>query len=103
MLTEYELYRRQVDNISDRLKIELLKTWNGYDYYDNEYIKNNFNLHHLDPKYPTIDHKASVKYGYLNHIDEEIIADISNLCITKRRINSSKRAKNEEYFNKQIK
>jgi hypothetical protein len=97
-LEGFDLYKRLCRKYTNRNKKELLKNWNGLDYYDNENIRDNFNLHYLDPNYSTIDHKISVKYGYLNNIDEKIIADVSNLCITKRKINSSKRAKNENDF-----
>jgi len=71
----------------------LFENWDGYDYYDGEYIKNNFNLHGLDNNYPTIDHKISVSYGFKNNIEPEKIADISNLCITKKINNSKKSSK----------
>lgn len=38
MIEPYLLYRRQVDNISDKLKIDLLKIWDGYDYYDLNFL-----------------------------------------------------------------
>jgi hypothetical protein len=47
-------------------------------------------LQSSDGCYPTIDHKNSVFYGFMNNIPPEDISDISNLCITKRFINSSK-------------
>lgn len=49
--------------------------------------------------YPTIDHKISVYYGFINNISPEEIGDISNLCITKRWINSTKRDSIESEFN----
>ena len=39
-----KLYRREVDNILDRNWKLILENWDGYDYYDGEYIKDNFNL-----------------------------------------------------------
>ena len=100
MLTEYELYRRQVDNISDRLKIELLKTWNGYDYYDNEYIKDYFILKSNDKRYPTLDHKTSVIYGFLNNISVNDISSLNNLCFTKNKLNAQKGRLNEDQYKK---
>jgi len=38
-------------------------------------------LRHLKKNYPTIDHKLSIFYGFINKIDPYIIADINNLCI----------------------
>ena len=102
MLPKYILYRRQVDNISDKLKIELLKIWDGYDYYDNLYIKNNFELKYTDKNYPTMDHKISVSYGFLNNISIEEISCIENLCFTKNKLNSQKGALNENEFRKKL-
>ena len=69
------------------------------DYYDGEYIQEYFELEHNDKRYPTIDHKISVYYGFVNKIEASVIGSESNLCITKRSINSSKREQIEEQFN----
>lgn len=98
MVTPYELYRRKVDNISDKLKPILIEKWDGCDYYDKEYIKDNFNLNPNDKNYPTLDHKISVHYGFLNNIDVEIIANIDNLCFTKNKLNAQKRNLNENEY-----
>ena len=80
-------------------KKELLYNWNGNDYYTNEYILENFNLNSNDKKYPTIDHKKSIKYGFDNNISYTEISHIDNLCITTRSNNSSKGEKIETEFN----
>jgi len=99
--TDFQLYKDKVYNATLLLKDELLNNWNGYDYYDKEYIKDNFNLDRNDLAYPTIDHKISIYYGFINNIDEEKIYDINNLCITKRTINCKKnRLSEEEYLEK---
>jgi len=90
MRSLYFLYRRQIDNISDILKYKLLDNWDGFDYYDNEYIKDNFNLSPNDKNYPTLDHKISVYYGFLNDISVEEISKIENLCFTKNYLNCRK-------------
>lgn len=92
---EYIKYRRLVLSHTNR---NIFEKWNGYDYYDNEYIKDNLLLNYNDKAYPTIDHKISVKYGFINNIDPNIIGNKENLCITKRSINSSKNSKNEKDF-----
>lgn len=96
----YKLYRKLVRKITDTNKKILLENWNGYDYYDNEYIKDNFNINSNSRLYPTVDHKISIYYGYNNGIPAEEIGKIDNLCITKRGINSSKNIKNDEIFRK---
>ena len=95
---EYRKYRNHVRRVTKISKIKLFENWNGYDYYDNEYIKENLNLNWFDGLYPSVDHKNSVIYGYINNITPEILGDIDNLCITKRCINSSKNKKIENEF-----
>lgn len=88
------LYKRNCRRITNKFKKELYENWNGIDYYDGEYIKDNLNLNNTNVNYPTIDHKISIYYGFMNNISENEIGDIKNLCITKRKINCSKRNKN---------
>ena len=99
-LTEWELYRRIVRNITNSNKKKLIEDWNGFDYYDGEYIKENFDVKHTDYDFPTIDHKISIIYGFKNNIPPEEIGDLSNLCMTKKGINSSKSFLTEEDYNK---
>lgn len=94
-LTPFLKYKMKCRNLTKKVKNKLFETWDGFDYYDKEYIKEYLNLHHTNKNYPTIDHKISVFYGFKNNIKPEMICDIKNLCITKRKINSSKREKNE--------
>jgi len=97
----FRIYRRKVRYETDLLREKLFSEWNGYDYYDNEYIKDNFNLNKNDNNYPSIDHKISCFYGFINNLDTSVISDISNLCITKRIINSKKSQLNEyDFINK---
>lgn len=90
---ESDLYRLLVDKVTRHNKKQLFDNWNGYDYYDGEYIKNNFKLKHTNKNYPSIDHKISLYYGFNNNIDANIIGGIENLCITKRTLNSKKNIK----------
>lgn len=95
---EYRNYRNYVRRVTKLNKIKLFENWNGYDYYDNQYIKDNLKLNWYDGSYPSVDHKDSVIYGYINNIDPIILGNINNLCITKRCINSSKNKKTENEF-----
>jgi|688.fasta_scaffold258370_1 hypothetical protein len=99
LLDDFYIYRRKVDNLTKLNHKYLYSNWDGYDYYDGEYIKNN---DISDKKnYPSIDHKISVYYGFINNITVEKISSLENLCITKIKINSSKRnLTEEEYINK---
>lgn len=92
--SDFENYRLKVKRLTKKFKKILFENWDGYDYYDGEYIKNNFSLGSSNKNYPSIDHKISTFYGFINNISPEIISDISNLCITKMVNNSSKGAKN---------
>ena len=80
-------------------KYKFKENWNGLDYYDNEYIKDNYNLYKSNNEnYPNIDHKISIVYGFINNISMDDICSIDNLCITKRKHNASKRAKIEKEY-----
>lgn len=82
-------------------KFNFLKSWSGYDYYDGELIIDNYKLYKPNNEnYPNIDHKISIIYGFLNNIEIDIISDIKNLCITKRKYNSSKRHLTEDEYKK---
>ena len=91
-------YRKIVDKITKLNKKILMEKWDGFDYYDGDYIKNNFELPPRDRNYPTIDHKKSILYGFLNNLSPEEISSLDNLCITKLWINSTKNSKNEFDF-----
>lgn len=101
-LNDWEIYKKIVRNETTKHKKDLMLLWEGYDYYDNEYIKDN--LTSFKPRtsnYPTIDHKISIKYGFDNNIDPIVISEFNNLCITKGKHNCSKRNFcKEEYINK---
>ncbi|MCK9446979.1 hypothetical protein M0Q50_09035 [bacterium] len=95
---DYKRYILDIRNYTKKNKNKLFENWDGFDYYDGEYIKENISLNCCESNYPTIDHKISIFYGYKNNISPEIIGDISNLCITKRFINSSKNSKTEDEY-----
>ena len=98
LLSEFKIYKNNVKNLTNKLRKELFDNWNGYDYYDMEYIKDNLKLRPNGRLYPSVDHKISVYYGFKNNLPIENIANISNLCITKRFINSIKGKLNENEF-----
>lgn len=87
-------YRTIVDNLTKKNKKELFEKWDGYDSYDGEYIKDNLNLKGQHGDYPTIDHIVSVKQCFIDGLLPIYVAELVNLCITKRRLNSKKGIKN---------
>lgn len=99
---DYKSYRRVVDNFTNQNKKTLFENWNGFDYYDGEFIRIYLDLDSNDQKYPSIDHKISVLYGYNNNIPPEKIANFENLCMTKRKNNSLKSSLNELDYLKKI-
>lgn len=92
-LTDFQKYRNKCRRLTKLNINTLIDSWDGFDFYDNEFILLNFNLSHTDPNYPTIDHKISIFEGFNRNIDPKDICDINNLCMTKRTINSSKGVK----------
>ena len=48
--------------------------------------------------YPTIDHKISIFNGYKNGVSVEEMAEVSNLCICCRSVNSSKNRYNYDEY-----
>ena len=90
LIHDYSLCRRKCSNYINKNRNYLLEKWNGYDYYDNEYIKDYLEYDQKHKFYPTIDHKISVLYGFINKIPLDVINSENNLCFTKRCINSSK-------------
>ena len=99
LLGDWEVYRRKVRNITNSNKKYLYENWNGYDYYDNELIKGYLSHTKTHRFYPTIDHKISVYFGFMNNISPEELGSLENLCITKRFINSMKGKLVETVFN----
>ncbi len=101
-MNKYYTYRTECRRLTCPNTKKLFESWDGMDYYDNEDISNNFLLNSNSPKYPTIDHKVSIYYGFSNQIPVEEISSIENLCITKRGINSQKRDSIEKEFIKSL-
>jgi len=102
-LSDYEIYKRKVRNITNLFKKDLIKRWNGFDFYDGEYIGDNWNLESNDLRFPNIDHKISVFNGYIGNINPEIIGNINNLCITKSKHNLVKNSKNYDTYISELK
>lgn len=98
----FKNYRKSIRNLTNSIKNELFKNWDGHDYYDGEYIKDNLNLNSNNINYPTIDHKISCLFGYKNNIPPSEISRMENLCITKRKINSTKSHLTEQKFLEKI-
>ncbi len=68
LLTEWHLYKNEVRKLTNRNKKELYEKWNGYDYYDDEFIIGYLSHSYINRLYPTIDHKISTYYGFINNL-----------------------------------
>lgn len=101
-LTDFAKFKWQVDNLTSKNKRKLFKNWNGFDFYDDEYILDNLKLHYNSQGYPTVDHKISVVFGFKNKYSPEYISSLDNLCITKRKLNNEKYTKSEVEFKKKL-
>jgi hypothetical protein len=97
----FRRYKNDVRRYTKRSSKKLFMDWDGFDFYDKEYIRDYINEHPNSDLYPSIDHKLSVYHGFINNIPSEIIGGVSNLCITKRIINSTKRDLISEDFKPQ--
>lgn len=99
--TKFENYYKKCVSLTqiNIRKSKFKQDWDGNDYYDGEYIKENYKLYKPNNEnYPNIDHKTSIVYGFLNDISIEEISSIDNLCFTKRKHNMSKSSKTEEQY-----
>lgn len=104
--SEFTKYSYKVRNLSRTKYDELYESWDGCDYYtgeklilNDEYLKFNPDKHVTCNLYqPTVDHKISILYGFVNNIYVDEISDISNMCICGRKINIFKNFKCEEEF-----
>ena len=90
-VNDFKKYRKIVNRFTYKSKKVLLKNWEGFDYYDQEFIKGNLQLESKCEEYPTIDHKISIHEGFIKNIPPYIIGNIDNICVTKRCINLKKR------------
>ena len=90
LLVDFQIYKRNANRITRNNKIKLFELWDGFDYYDNEFIYKNFSKNPMHRCYPTIDHKISIYQGFINNIDYNKIGSLENLCITKKFLNSKK-------------
>jgi hypothetical protein len=100
---KFNEYKNKVRSRTNTKRKKLFKNWNGIDYYTGEYIKENLNLEYFNSLYPTIDHKIPILICYQLGISVEKAADLENLCITSRYINSKKKAMKYEDFLEKLK
>lgn len=87
---EWKQYWRRCNHLTRKIRIQMLETWDGYDYLDGEYIKDNLNLHFLDKNYPSLDHIKSRSQCFREGLSPYEATKPENLAWTKRVNNSKK-------------
>jgi len=87
---DWKQYWRRCDWLTRKIRKQMLETWDGYDYIDGEYIKDNLNLHFSDKNYPTLDHIKSRSQCFKEGLSPYEATTPENLKWTKR-INNSKK------------
>ena len=111
MKTEYEKYRHMVRIETNKHKSRVFRLQDiTIDYYTDEKLVLNQQYLLENPNanvarnllQPTIDHKISVFYGFINNIDPKKIGSYKNLCICARKTNSYKSRLIEKEFIKKI-
>lgn len=90
--SKYEIYRIKSNNYLRKIRKKMIENWDGYDYYDSEYIKHYLILNCNNSSYPTLDHKISVYFACMNDIPLNNINCEDNIVFTKRSINCSKQS-----------
>lgn len=96
------VYVKKARTLSRRNYKKLYEIWDGIDYYDGEFIKdNNFEVKKGRVLNPSVDHKISLNKAFDLGMTIEEAADISNLCITKLIYNIIKHKMTEDEFKKE--
>lgn len=85
---------------------KLFENWDGLDFYTKQplvsnadYIVATNGMHpNTNPMQPSIDHKISVKNGFMNNIPVAVIGGIDNLAIVSKSTNSAKGSMNTDEY-----
>jgi hypothetical protein len=87
---EWKKYWKVCNYHTRRMRKVMLETWDGYDYINGEYIKDNLKLHYSDKNYPSLDHIKPRSKCFEEGMTVRECCDPSNLAWT-TRINNSKK------------
>lgn len=86
----WKQYWRKCNELTRKVRDVLLEDWDGTDYIDGKYIKDNLTLPHSHGDYPTLDHVVSKTKCYKQGLTPEQACSVENLKWTTRRNNSTK-------------
>jgi hypothetical protein len=87
---EWKQYWRRCNHLTRKIRPQMLENWDGFDYIDGEYIKDNLNLHFLDRNYPSLDHIKPRSQCFKEGLSPYEATSPENLAWTKRVNNSKK-------------
>jgi hypothetical protein len=87
---EWKAFYQICNRLTGLRRKELFDLWDGYDYYDNKYIKDNISLHYSDAEYPSLDHVIPKSECFRQGMTPMEACNVSNLVWTTRRNNSKK-------------
>lgn len=90
---DWKQYWKRCDWLTRKIRKQMLEDWDGYDYIDGEYIKDNLKLHYSDKNYPTLDHIKPRSQCFKEGISPYEATSPENLKWTKRINNSKKHNK----------
>lgn len=86
----WKQFWKKCDYLTRKIRAKMLENWDGFDYIDGEYIKDNLKLHYTDTNYPTLDHIKPRSICFKEGLTPEEATKPENLKWTKRVNNSSK-------------
>ena len=89
-VAEWKQYWRRCNDLTRKMRAKMLGDWDGIDYIDGVYIKENLKLPITHAEYPTLDHVKPRSQGFREGLTPQEISNPANLKWTTRRNNSSK-------------
>jgi len=87
---DWKRFWKKCNELTRKIRKEIISEWDGYDYYDGEYIKDNLKLDTHHKNYPTLDHIYPRSKAFLDGKTPQEITVKENLVWTKRTNNSKK-------------
>ena len=87
---DWKQYWKKCDYLTQKIRKQMIQDWDGYDYIDGEYIRENLDLHYSHKRYPTLDHVVPRSECFKQGLTPEEATQPSNLKWT-TRINNSKK------------
>lgn len=92
-VAKWKQYWRRCNDLTRKIRKQMLDNWDGYDYIDGEYIKPYLDLPHTHTNYPTLDHIKPRSQCFREGISPYDATKPENLAWTKRVNNSKKSQK----------